>query len=109
LQQLVRNAVMHRSYEGANAPIRLSWFSGRIEIVNPGGPHGIVTTQNFGEPGVTDYRNPHLAEAMKALGYVQRFGAGIATACKLLADNGNLPPVFEPQDTHVLVTIWRSS
>lgn len=26
------------------------------------------------------YRNPHLAEAMKVLGYVQRFGVGIATS-----------------------------
>ncbi len=109
LQQLVRNAVMHRTYENTNAPIRLTWFSDRIEIVNPGGPFGIVTVANFGQPGVTDYRNPHLAEAMKVLGYVQRFGVGIATARKLLAENGNPPPVFDPRDTHVLVTIPRSA
>lgn len=108
LQQLVRNAVMHRSYEATNAPVRFSWFSDRIEIVNPGGPFGIVTRENFGNPGVTDYRNPHLAEAMKVLGYVQRFGVGIATARRLLAENGNPPPEFEPRDTHVLVTIRRA-
>ena len=107
LQQLARNAVMHRSYEGTNAPVRVTWFTDRIEIVNPGGPYGIVTTTNFGQPGVTDYRNPHLAEAMKVLGYVQRFGVGIATARKLLAENGNPPPEFDPRDTHVLVTIRR--
>lgn len=109
LQQLVRNAVMHRSYEGTNAPVRLTWFSDRIEIVNPGGPFGIVTAANFGQPGVTDYRNPHLAEAMKVLGYVQRFGVGIATARRLLAENGNPAPQFEPRETHVLVTIRRSA
>ncbi len=107
LQQLVRNAVMHRSYEGTNAPVRLTWFSDRIEIVNPGGPFGIVTAANFGQPGVTDYRNPHLAEAMKVLGYVQRFGVGIATARRLLAENGNPAPHFEPRETHVLVTVRR--
>lgn len=107
LQQLVRNAVMHRSYEATNAPIRFTWFSDRIELINPGGPYGIVTRENFGSPGVTDYRNPHLAEAMKVLGYVQRFGVGIATARRLLAANGNPPPEFEPRDTHVLVTIRR--
>jgi ATP-dependent DNA helicase RecG len=100
---------MHRSYEGTNAPVRLTWFSDRIEIVNPGGPYGIVTAANFGQPGVTDYRNPHLAEAMKVLGYVQRFGVGIATARRLLADNSNPAPEFEPRDTHVLVTIRRST
>lgn len=108
LQQLVRNAVLHRSYEATNAPVRFTWLADRIEIVNPGGPFGIVTRENFGNPGVTDYRNPHLAEAMKVLGYVQRFGVGIATARRLLAENGNPPPEFEPRDTHVLVTIRRA-
>ncbi|TAL96174.1 MAG: transcriptional regulator [Rhodanobacter sp.] len=109
LQQLVRNAVMHRSYEATNAPIRLTWFDDRIEIVNPGGPFGIVTAANFGMPGMTDYRNPHLAEAMKVLGYVQRFGVGIATARRLLAANGNPEPDFHPSDTHVLVIVRRAA
>jgi len=78
----VRNAYMHRSYEATNAPVRVYWFSDRIEIHNPGGPFGSVTVENFGQPGVTDYRNPNLAEALRALGYVQRFGAGIAIARK---------------------------
>lgn len=84
LRQLVRNAFMHRSYEATNAPVRVYWFDDRIEIHNPGGPFGSVTRENFGQPGVTDYRNPNLAEALRALGYVQRFGAGIAIAQRSL-------------------------
>lgn len=49
------------------------------------------TRENFGRPGITDYRNPHLAESMYILGYVQRFGMGIQIARKLLFDNGNPP------------------
>ena len=86
LRQLFRNALMHRSYEATNAPVRVYWFDDRIEIHNPGGPFGSVTTENFGQPGLTDYRNPNLAEAMRALGYVQRFGAGIAIARKALGE-----------------------
>jgi ATP-dependent DNA helicase RecG len=86
LRQLVRNAYMHRSYEATNAPIRVYWFDDRIEIHNPGGSFGSVTPENFGQPGITDYRNPNLAEALRALGYVQRFGAGIAIARKALGD-----------------------
>ena len=56
LQQLIRNAILHRTYEGTNAPVRIYWFSDRIEIHNPGGPFGLVTKENFGQPGVTDYR-----------------------------------------------------
>ncbi|QJD30103.1 ATP-binding protein [Methylococcus geothermalis] len=86
LRQLVRNAYMHRSYEATNAPVRVYWFDNRIEIHNPGGPFGSVTPENFGQPGMTDYRNPNLAEALRALGYVQRFGAGIAIARKVLGE-----------------------
>jgi ATP-dependent DNA helicase RecG len=107
LQQLAKNAVMHRTYEGTHAPVRLTWFSDRVEIQNPGGPFGQVNRQNFGQPGITDYRNPHLAEAMKNLGHVQRFGMGIELARKELAKNGNLPPDFVVEDAHVLVIIRR--
>jgi len=105
LQQLIRNAVMHRNYETSNAPIRLTWFRDRIEIQNPGGPYGQVTCQNFGTPGITDYRNPNVAEAMKTLGFVQRFGAGLQIAKQELEENGNPSPDFDVQDGHVLVTV----
>ncbi len=107
LQQLARNALMHRTYENTNAPVRVTWFNDRIEITNPGGPYGIVNRQNFGKPGYTDYRNPNLAEAMKVLGFVQRFGVGIQTAQKALADNGNPPAEFDPEENLVLVVVRR--
>ncbi len=107
LLQLVRNAVMHRTYEGTNTPIRIYWFSDRIEILSPGGAFGQVNRGNFGDPGITDYRNPHLAEAMKNLGYVQRFGIGIQLARKALENNGNPPPEFKVEDTFVLAIIRR--
>ena len=82
LQQLTRNAIMHRSYDASNAPTRITWFDDRIEIQNPGGPFGQVTLDNFGHPGVTDYRNPTIAEVMRNLDFVQKFGVGISTARK---------------------------
>lgn len=109
LQQLARNAVMHRTYEGTNAPVRMTWFNDRIEIQNPGGPFGQVNRQNFGQPGITDYRNPHLAEAMKNLGYVQRFGVGIQLARQQLQKNGNPPLEFVVEDSYVLVTLKKKS
>jgi len=105
LQQLARNAVLHRLYEGTHAPVRITWFNDRIEIHNPGGPFGQVNRQNFAQPGVTDYRNPHLAEVMKNMGYVQRFGFGIPIARQALEKNGNPPPEFDLGETHVLVII----
>lgn len=109
LQQLTRNAVMHRTYEATNAPVRITWFNDRIEVQNPGGAFGIVTRENFGRPGVTDYRNPNVAEALKVFGYVQRFGTGIPTARKALKDQGHPAPQFIVEDTFVQVTIRRRS
>lgn len=108
LQQLTRNAIMHRTYESSTAPVRITWFSDRIEIQNPGGPYGQVTVENFGTPGVTDYRNPTIAEAMRQLGYVQRFGVGIATARRELAQNGNPAPSFQLEPTYVAAIIARA-
>jgi ATP-dependent DNA helicase RecG len=105
LRQLIRNALMHRSYEMTNTPVRVMWYDDRIEILSPGGPFGIVTTQNFGEPNVTDYRNPAIADAMKTLGIVERFGFGIVAARDSCAANGNPPPIFDVQPTHILSTV----
>jgi ATP-dependent DNA helicase RecG len=107
LQQLIRNAVMHRTYENTNAPVRVHWFDDRIEIINPGGPFGSVTRENFGRPGITDYRNPNLADAMKVMGFVQRFGIGIQTARAQLEKNGNPELEFQIEPMTVLATVRR--
>ncbi len=107
LQQLIRNAVMHRTYENTNAPVRVHWFDDRIEIINPGGPFGVVTRENFGRPGITDYRNPNLADAMKVMGFVQRFGIGIQTARAEMKKNGNPDIEFQIEPLTVLATVRR--
>jgi ATP-dependent DNA helicase RecG len=107
LQQLIRNAVMHRTYENTNAPVRVYWFDDRIEIINPGGPFGSVTRENFGRPGITDYRNPNLADAMRVMGFVQRFGIGIQIAKAELKKNGNPELEFQIEPMTVLATVRR--
>jgi ATP-dependent DNA helicase RecG len=105
LQEFVRNAVIHRTYEGTAAPSRMTWFDDRVEIASPGGPYGMVSIDAFGAEGLTDYRNPALAEAAKAMGFVQRFGSGIPRARAALARNGSLPPEFRVEPTYVHVTV----
>ena len=108
LQQLFRNTILHRTYESTNAPVRVTWYDDRIEMISPGGPFGGVSPENFGRPGVTDYRNPNLAEALRTLGFVQKFGAGITLARAALEKNGNPPPDFSVDSGHVLVTLRPS-
>ncbi len=105
LQQLVRNAVMHRTYEGTNAPIHVYWFDDRIEITSPGGPYGALNAENFGQPGIVDYRNQILAEAMRVLGLAQRYGAGIPTARRALLNNGQPEPDFRVEPNWIHCTV----
>ena len=92
LRELMMNAIMHRNYE-SNAPVYIYEYTNRIEIVNPGGLYGEATPQNF--PNASDYRNVVLAEAMKVLGYVNRFNYGVKRAVEELEKNGNGTPVFD--------------
>ncbi|KIG16695.1 ATP-dependent DNA helicase [Enhygromyxa salina] len=105
MQQLLRNAVMHRNYETSNAPVVWYWFTDRIEIHNPGGLFGRATEASFGSPGGNDYRNPTIAAALHHLGFVQRFGMGIALARKACRDNDNPAPefIFGPSSFGVIV------
>ena len=93
LRELLLNAIVHRDYSFGNAPIKFYEYDDRIEIANPGGLFGRANPGNF--PFVSDYRNPLLAEAMKVLGFVNRFNRGIATVRDELAQNGNPPAVFD--------------
>jgi ATP-dependent DNA helicase RecG len=65
----------------------------------------VVTAENFGEPGVVDYRNPILAEAMRVLGLVQRFGFGIATARRELREAGHPELDIQVEPTLVRCTV----
>lgn len=104
LRELLMNAVMHRNYD-SNTPIRFYAFSDHIEIQSPGGLYGEATPENF--PTRNSYRNPIIAEAMKSLGFVNRFGYGVQRAQTLLAKNGNRPAEFEFDEHSVLVKIYR--
>lgn len=104
LRELIMNAVMHRNYE-SNSPIRFYVFSDHVEIQSPGGLYGEATQENF--PTRNSYRNPVIAEAMKSLGFVNRFGYGVMRAQELLKQNGNPPAEFDFDEHAVLVRVYR--
>ena len=95
---------MHRDYQ-STTPVRFYWFSDRIEIQSPGGLYGEVTRDTLNRRN--SYRNPVLAEAMKSMDYVNRYGYGIQRAEELLRANGNPAPDFQIDDKVFLVTVRR--
>ncbi len=109
IQQILYNAVLHRTYEGCNAPVRVHWFDDRIEIISPGGLYGNVTPDNFGQPGITDYRNPNIADVLKTYGFIQAFGRGIAIAQKAMQKNGNPKIEFVTNQSIVLCRLRKKT
>jgi ATP-dependent DNA helicase RecG len=107
LHELFVNAVIHRNYEASTAPILINHFDDRIEIQSPGGLYGDLTPEQF--PRGTAYRNPVLAEAARTLGFVNRYGRGIAIVQSELRRNGSPEARFELGTNHFLVTVRRPS
>ncbi|MDR0430092.1 MAG: transcriptional regulator, partial [Tannerellaceae bacterium] len=95
IRELAMNLVMHRNYQ-TNAPAKFYEYSDRIELDNPGGLYGKVQPENF--PNTNDYRNPVIAEAMKVLGYVNRFNRGVNMVQEILEENKNGDAIFDFKD-----------
>ena len=90
-RELLMNAVCHRDYEG-NGPVQFYQYDDRIEILNPGGLYGKARPENF--PWVNDYRNGVVVEALKVMGFVNRFSRGVLRVEEELKENGNGAPEF---------------
>lgn len=106
LREFLLNAVMHHAFDSPSF-IRVLHFDDRIEIQSPGPLYGYANQENF--PRQTSYRNPVIAEAMKVLGFVNRFGRGVERAQGALARNGNPPAEFLFGDTFFGVIVRKPS
>lgn len=102
VRELLVNAVMHRDYQ-VNAPVRVCWFSDRIEIQSPGGLYGEVTLETLIR--TSSYRNPIIAACMKSLGYGNRFGYGLQRVHKLLQEAGSPPAEFRCDGNRFVATL----
>ena len=109
VRELLLNAIIHRDYQIGNAPVKFYDYNNiRLEISNPGGLYGQANPDNF--PYVNDYRNPLLAEAMKVMGYVNKYNRGIAKVKTEMERNGNPTPLFDVNKlTEFRVTLLPSS
>lgn len=54
-----------------------------------------MTVEDFGNRGVSGYRNPNRAEAMRVLPLARRDGSGIPAARRALPENGPAGAEFE--------------
>ncbi len=93
VREAITNAVMHRDYNITGQTVTLSMFDDRLEVFSPGGlAHGI-RLQDLGT-GKHMARNPTLAEAMRQLGWAERFGTGIRLIRREMEELGSAEPLF---------------
>lgn len=96
VREAILNALVHRDYSfhTEGMPIRLTIFSDRLEIQNPGGLYGRLTLDMLGKIQ-PDTRNPVLATALEVLGVTENRYSGIPTIRRECKEYGLPDVVFK--------------
>ena len=74
-QEIIVNAVTHRSYGISGTDIQIKMFDNRIVVESPGKLPGLVRTNNIRYTHFS--RNPRIAEFLKAYKFVKEYGEGV--------------------------------
>ncbi|HEX5417789.1 MAG TPA: ATP-binding protein, partial [Chloroflexota bacterium] len=90
IRELVTNALVHRDYAVGTGPVIIRLFSNRVEISNPGQVNARTFDQLATSPPTL--QNPTLARSLRALGYVESLGVGLAHAAAQLRAAGHGAP-----------------
>lgn len=102
LRESLLNAVIHRDYNFTGS-ILISLYDNRFEIVSLGGlVKGISINDIY--MGVSESRNPKLANIFYRLKYVESFGTGIGRIIKSY-EQYNLKPLLQESDNAFLVML----
>lgn len=107
IREALVNAVAHRAYD-YEAPIRITLFSDRIEFLNPGTFYAPINPENLKE-GLSRYRNPLIADALRKKGYMEKQGIGINLIISSCLEEGLPEPQFVELEHHVKLVMFRKS
>jgi ATP-dependent DNA helicase RecG len=103
LREVIMNALSHADYR-ISSPIMVKQYPGRLEISNPGGFIGGITSKNIlHHPPVA--RNPRLVESLTKLRLVNKSNLGISRMYKFMLIEGKEPPIIEQQGESVKVSL----
>lgn len=106
-REAVLNGLVHRDYF-LNQSVYVELRPERVEVVSPGGFIGGVGPENIlRHPPVR--RNPLLADAMQAAGYVNRAGMGVDRIYEELLRLGKPMPAYESQPGFVRLILRTRS
>ena len=105
-QEIIVNAVTHRSYSISGTDIQVKMFDDRIVVESPGKLPGLVRTDNIRHTHFS--RNPRIAEFLKAYNFVKEYGEGVNRMCNELEKAGLRIPEYRC-NAFMLQTIIRNT
>lgn len=106
VREALVNAVAHRAYD-YEAPTRITLFPDRIEFLNPGTFYAPINPDNLTE-GLSRYRNPLIADALRKKGYMEKQGIGINLIIASCLASHLSQPQFIELEHHVKLVIFTS-
>jgi ATP-dependent DNA helicase RecG len=114
VREAITNACVHRDYSRWSQEVAIRMFDDRLEIFSPGGLVRGMIVQDLGT-GKYAARNPTVAEAMREMGLIERFGTGIRMMRREMEALGSAPPIFVVDENSFTVTLparelelWRN-
>lgn len=105
IREVLVNAIVHRTY-GYEMPIRVSLFSDRMEILNPGNFFAPINEQTL-QLGLSRYRNPLIANAFRRAKLMEKQGIGINKIFEGCSSAGLPLPKFQEIENFVKVTLFN--
>lgn len=97
LKEALLNALQHRDYQDAGAPIMVELYCDRLLISNLGGLVPLVDS-HFGQASYA--RNPSLFSLFQRMHLVERAGSGIGRIREAMTQAGLPEPTFTRNDLH---------
>ncbi|MDR1536589.1 MAG: hypothetical protein LBU32_01080 [Clostridiales bacterium] len=110
VSEIILNALIHRDYSihTESSPIRIMFFTDRLEIENPGGLYGRSTLDELGKVGA-DTRNPSIAAALKIMIDTENRFSCIPTIRQEMKKAQLPTPVFDSSRGVFRVTLCNDS
>ncbi|MCL1872630.1 MAG: putative DNA binding domain-containing protein [Clostridiales bacterium] len=108
IREIILNALIHRDYSchTESSPIRIMFYTDRLEVENPGGLYGRSTLDNLGKSGA-DTRNPAIAAALEVLIDTENRFSGIPTIRYEMEAAGLPEPVFKSSRGAFSATLYN--
>ena len=97
LREAIINSLVHRDYSlhSESSYISIRMFNDRLEISNPGGLYGGLTTEDLWNINNPPVRNKNIIRILEEFGTIENRSTGITTMIEEMRDMKLEPPIFE--------------